>query len=261
MSDEQLRTYRILGRQARRAASRFGTRAAQCRRKSLPHRPAQRTRGATRPGAAPARGCRGGTSRAIGRNGPGCPGPAAHAGHPRPAAYRSHSRPTPRQAWPRAQRAAGAQRVGCAADADHPGSAAYAGHSRAAAHRCHAGRPAHRGHAARQARQTLPQRKAPQEKLRHPQGGGLVLASAGRRERRRPGRAGSRVCLRAHHARLCVEHGWRRSVGHGVPRAHHRGHAACRRRAGGHVLAGLRHGASAHVRGQLRRAQLPSIRP
>lgn len=29
----------------------------------------------------------------------------------------------------------------------------------------------------------------------------------------------------------------------------------------GHVLAGLRHGASAHVRGQLRRAQLPSIRP
>ena len=214
MSDEQLRTYRILGRQARRTASRFGTRAAQCRRKPLPHRPAQRTRGATRPGAAPARGGRGGTGRAIGRNGPGCPGPAAHAGHPR-----------------------------------------------AAAHRRHAGRPTHRGHAARQARQTLPQRKASQEKLRHPQGGGLVLARARRRERRRPGRAGSRVCLRPHHTRLRVEHGGRRSVGHGVPRPHHCSHAACRRRTGGHVLAGLRHGASAHVRGQLRRAQLPSIRP
>ena len=64
-----------------------------------------------------------------------------------------------------------------------------------------------------------------------------------------------------HHARLRVEHGGRGPVGHGVPRAHHRGHAACRRRAGGHVLAGLRHGASAYVRGQLRRAQLPGIRP
>ena len=39
MSDEQLRTYRILGRQARRAASRFGTRAAQCRRKPIPTAP------------------------------------------------------------------------------------------------------------------------------------------------------------------------------------------------------------------------------
>ena len=178
-------------------------RVAQCRRKPLPHRP-RNARSNAPEGAAPARGCRGGTSRAIGRNGPGCPGPAAHAGHPRSTAYRGHSRRTPWQAWPRAQRAAGAQRARFAADADHPGSAAHAGHPRAAAHRRHAGLPAHRGHAglpahrghaARQARQTLPQRKAPQEKLRHPQGGGLVLARAGRRERRRPGRAGSRVCL------------------------------------------------------------------
>ena len=261
MSDEQLRTYRILGRQARRAASRFGTRAAQCRRKPLPHRPAQRTRGATRPGAAPARGGRGETSRAIGRNdagdsraaaNPGYSGSTAYASHPRSAAHQGHRRRTPRQAWPRAQRTASAQQLGRPADA---------GSLRPAAHRRHAGRPGHRGNAARQARQTLPQRQAPQEKLRHPQGGGLVLARARRRERRRPGRAGSRVCLRAHHARLCVEHGGRRPVGHGVPRAHHRGHAACRRRAGGHVLAGLRHGASAHVRGQLRRAELPGIRP
>ena len=261
MSDEQLRTYRILGRQARRTASRFGTRAAQCRRKPLPHRPAQRTRGATRPGAAPARGGRGGASRPIGCNDPGYPGPAAYAGHPRSTAYRDHSRRTPWQAWPRAQRAAGAQRVGCAADAGRLRPAAHAGHPRAAAHRRHAGRPTHRGHAARQARQALPQRQASQEKLHHPRGGGLVLARARRRERRRPGRAGSRVCLRPHHTRLRVEHGGRRSVGHGVPRPHHCSHAACRRRTGGHVLAGLRHGASAHVRGQLRRAQLPGIRP
>ena len=261
MSDEQLRTYRFLDRQARRTASRFGTRAAQCRRKPLPHRPAQRARGATRPGAAPARGCRGGTSRAIGRNDPGDPGPATHAGHPRSAAYRGHRRRAARQAWPRAQRAAGAQRVGYPADAGSLRSTAHASDSRSTAHRRHAGRPGNRGHAARQARQTLPQRQTPQEKLRHPQGGGLVLARAGRRERRRPGRAGSRVCLRPHHTRLRVEHGGRRSVGHGVPRAHHRGHAAGRRRTGRHVLAGLRHGASAHVRGQLRRAKLPSIRP
>ena len=258
MSDEQLRTYRLLGGKARRTASRFGTRAAQCRRKPLPHRPAQRARGATRPGAAPACGCRGRASRAIGRDDAGdsraatntsYPGSTTYASHPRSAAHRGHRRRATRQAWPRAQRAAGAQRLGRPADASCLRAAAYASDSRSATHRRHAGRPGNRGHAARQARQALAQRQTPQEELRHPQGGGLVLARAGCRERRRPGRAGSRVCLRAHHTRLRVEHDRRGPVGHGVPRAHHRGHAAGRRRAGGHVLAGLRHGASAHVRG------------
>ena len=154
---------------------------ATCARSNAPRRSASarrpwRSKPPNRPQSDP------GDSRAAAN--PGHSGSTAYASHPRSAAYRGHSRRTSWQAWPRAQCAAGAQRVGCAADPGRLRPAAYASHPRAAAHRRHAGLPAHRSHAARQARETLPQRQAPQEKLRHPQGGGLVLARARRRERR-----------------------------------------------------------------------------
>ena len=80
------------------------------------------------------------------------------------------------------------------------------------------------------------------------------------RLRRLPERAGSRVRIPQHRARLPMEHRRHRRLGDGVPPAHRRRDPTRRRRAGGHVLHGVRRGHAAHDRRRLRRAQLPGLR-
>lgn len=83
---------------------------------------------------------------------------------------------------------------------------------------------------------------------------------AGRGIRALACRPGGRVRRAPHHARLCMEHGGRGRMGHGVPHPHRRGHAAGGRGASRHVLARIRHRHAAHDPGELRRAHLSGIR-
>ena len=74
-----------------------------------------------------------------------------------------------------------------------------------------------------------------------------------------PQRAGRGIRIAQRLARLRVEHHRNHRMGHVAPHPLDHRHPARRHRAGGYVLARVLHGHAAHVRRQLRRAQLPGF--
>ncbi len=212
MSDEQLRTYRILGRQARRAASRFGTRAAQCRRKPItpPPRATYARSNAPRRSASARR-----PWRSKPRNRPRRRRRFPGSSKPRLFRVNSLRKPSQVSSPPRPSAAHAAASMAARAtqqvrnnwDAQptqavygqQPTQAIPGQQPTAAMPGAQATRQCRAASTANAPATASPARKASSPARWRPG----AFARARRRERRRPGRAGSRVCLRAHHARLC----------------------------------------------------------